>query len=68
MRGKGVKTVHGTGNLYVTVEIDIPSKLSREQFKRLDEYEQSVSLRSCDKMNKFAADISALYGKKVDKQ
>ena len=38
LRGKGVRTVNGTGNLYVTVEIDIPSRLSREQSKKLDEY------------------------------
>ncbi len=68
MRGKGVKTVHGTGNLYVTVEIEVPQKLSREQIKKLDEYESSVPLRSCGKMQKYSNDVSALYGKKIDKQ
>lgn len=68
MRGKGVKTVHGTGNLYVTVEIDVPQKLSREQRKKLDEYEGSVPLKSCDKMSKFSNVVSALYGKNIDKQ
>ena len=68
MRGKGVKTVHGTGNLYVTVEIEVPQKLSREQIKKLDEYESSVPLRSCAKMQKYSNDVSALYGKKIDKQ
>ncbi|MDE6585707.1 MAG: J domain-containing protein, partial [Clostridia bacterium] len=68
MRGKGVKTVHGTGNLYVTVEIDVPAKLSREQRKKLDEYEDVIPLKSCDKMSRFSNTVSALYGKKVDKQ
>lgn len=68
MRGKGVKTVNGTGNLYVTVEIDIPSKLSREQAKRLSEYEDAVPLKSCDNMQRYANNLSAIYGKKVDKQ
>lgn len=68
IRGKGVKTVNGTGNLYVTVEIEVPSKLSREQTKKLEEYEDSVQLKSCDKMQKFANDVSALYGKKILKQ
>lgn len=68
IRGKGVKTVNGTGNLYVTVEIEVPSKLSREQTKKLEEYEDSVQLKSCDKMQKFANDVSALYGKKISKQ
>lgn len=68
MRGKGVKTVNGTGNLYVTVEIDVPQKLSRDQVKKLNEYENSVPLKSCDNMQKFANNLSAIYGKKVDKQ
>lgn len=68
MRGKGVKTVHGTGNLYVTVEIDVPAKLSREQSKKLDDYEESIPLKSCDKMSRYANNLSAIYGKKVDKQ
>lgn len=68
MRGKGVKTVHGTGNLYVTVEIDVPARLSREQSKKLGEYEDAIPLKSCDKMQKYANDVSALYGAKVEKQ
>jgi molecular chaperone DnaJ len=68
LRGKGVKTVNGTGNLYVTVEIDVPTKLSREQAKKLSDYESSVPLKNCDNMQKYATNLSALYGKKVDKQ
>lgn len=68
MRGKGVKTVNGTGNLYVTVEIDVPAKLSRDQAKKLDDYEDSIPLRSCANMQKFSNNLSAIYGKKVDKQ
>ncbi len=68
VRGKGVKTVNGTGNLYVTVEIDVPEKLSREQIKKLNDYEDSVPLKSCDAMQSFADSVSALYGRKIDKQ
>lgn len=68
LRGKGVKTVNGTGNLYVTVEIDVPKKLSREQGRKLSDYDDSVPLKSCDNMQKFAGDVSAIYGKKIEKQ
>ncbi len=68
LRGKGVKTVNGTGNLYVTVEIDVPQKLSRDQIKKLREYEESVPLKSCANMQKYANNVSALYGKNLDKQ
>ena len=68
IRGKGVKTVNGTGNLYVTVEIDIPSRLSRDQLRRLNDFENSVFIKSCDNMQKYANNISAVYAKKIDKQ
>lgn len=68
IKGKGVKTVNGTGSLFVTVEIDVPEKLSRDQIKKLDEYEDGVSLKSCSKMKKFSDDVSALYGANVSKQ
>lgn len=68
IRGKGVKTVNGTGNLYVTVEIDIPTKLSRDQIKKIDDFEDSVQLKSCYNMQKFSTDVSSLYGAKVEKQ
>lgn len=68
MRGKGVKTVNGTGNLYVTVEIDVPSKISRDQIKKLNEYEDSIPLKSCENMQRYSNNISAIYGRNVEKQ
>ncbi|MGN0808041.1 MAG: molecular chaperone DnaJ [Candidatus Coproplasma sp.] len=68
IKGKGVKTVNGTGSLYVTVEIDVPQKLSRDQAKKLAEYEDTVALKTCSRMNKFADDVSSLYGAKIGKQ
>lgn len=68
IRGKGVKTVNGTGNLYVTVEIAVPQKLSKDQVKKLDEFEHSVPLKSFDKMQKFNNNVSAIYGKELGKQ
>jgi molecular chaperone DnaJ len=68
IRGKGVKTVNGTGNLYVTVEIDVPTKLSRDQAKKLSDYENVVPLKNCENMQRYSNNLSAIYGKKVDKQ
>ena len=68
IRGKGVKTVNGTGNLYVTVEIDIPAKLSHAQIKKIEDFENTVSLKNCANMQKYSNDVSALYGAKIDKQ
>ncbi len=68
IKGRGVKTVNGTGNLLVTVEIEVPEKLSREQAKKITDFEDTVSIKSCTRMQKYANEVSALYGKKIDKQ
>ncbi len=68
IRGKGVKTVQGTGNLYVTVEIDIPTKISKDQSKKLNEFENAVNLKSCLEMQKYSDNMSAVYGKDISKQ
>ena len=68
LRGKGVKTVNGTGNLYVTVEIDVPARLGRDQIKKIDEFEDTVPLKACSNMQKYSGDVSSLYGVKIDKQ
>ena len=68
LKGKGVKTVNGTGNLYVTVEIEVPSRVTRDQAKTLSDFEDSLTLKSYDKMSKFASTVSAVYGKDIGKQ
>jgi len=68
MRGKGVRTVNGTGNLYVTVEIEIPERPTREQIKKLNEYEDNLNLKNYSDMSKYANALSAVYGKKIEKQ
>ncbi len=68
VRGKGVRMNNVVGNLYVTVEIEIPSKISKSQSKKLDEFEDEVQLKSVPKMKKYSDDMSALYGKDVGKQ
>ena len=60
--------MNGTGNLYVTVEIEVPSKLTRDQQKKLSDYEDSIPLKNCDNMNKFANNVSAIYGRNIAKQ
>jgi molecular chaperone DnaJ len=68
LRGKGVRTVNGTGNLNVTVEIEVPKKVSRDQSKKIGDFEDDLSLKQYDEMSKFSSTVSALYGKKIEKQ
>ena len=61
VRGKGLKTQTGTGNLYLKVFVEIPTRLTREQKKRLGD--AACDLKQFDKSKRFADNVSALYGK-----
>ena len=63
VRGKGLKTRNGTGNLYLRVFVEVPSKLSKEQKKKLEDAADSFEIKQFDKSKKFADNVSALYGK-----
>lgn len=62
VRGKGIKTRNGTGNLYLRVFVEVPTKLSREQKKKIAEA-GDVDLKQYEKSKKYADNVSALYGK-----
>ncbi len=62
VRGKGLRTRSGTGDLYLKVFVEIPTKLSKEQRKKLEEA-ANFELKQYEKSKKFADGVSALYGK-----
>ena len=63
VRGKGLKTRNGTGNLYLRIFVEVPTKLTKEQKKKLEEAAESCEIKQFDKAKKFADNVSALYGK-----
>ena len=66
VRGKGLKTRNGTGNLYLRVFVEVPTKLSKEQKKKLSEAAELFELKQFEKSRKYADNVSALYGKEPD--
>ena len=62
VRGKGIKTKRVVGDMYVTVVIEVPSRLSRAQRKSLDEFDESVDVKQYEKVKKFDVDMKSLYG------
>ena len=67
VRGKGIKTRNGTGNLYIRVFVEVPTKLTKEQKRALadaDRFEQ----KQFEKVKKYADQMSALYGKDAYKK
>ena len=63
IRGKGLKTRNGTGNLYLKVFVEMPAKLTREQRKKLEELSQGFEVKQYDRAKRFSDNVSALYGK-----
>ncbi len=65
LRGKGIRTNRGTGNLYVTVNIEVPTRVTRDQSKKLEAFDDAVDKqKQCSKMRNFADQTERLYGKK----
>ncbi|MDE6274895.1 MAG: molecular chaperone DnaJ [Clostridiales bacterium] len=63
IRGKGIKARSGTGNMYLRVFVEMPTKLTREQKKRLEDAAELFDVKQFDKAKKFADSVNALYGK-----
>lgn len=62
VRGKGIKSRLGTGDLYVTVNIEVPQKLSRQEKATLEKFDDAIEIKQYDKIKKFDNDMRSLYG------
>lgn len=62
VRGKGIKTGRGTGDLYIEVVVEVPSKISREQKKILEQFESATEIKQCQKMKEYKDNIESMYG------
>ena len=63
VRGKGIKSSRGTGDLYIEVVVEVPSKLSREQKKILEQLEDATDIKQCSQMKQYKDNIESMYGK-----
>ncbi len=63
VRGKGIKTNRGTGDLYIEVMVEVPTKPTREQKKLLEEFDKSTDIKQCQNMKQYKDNIEAMYGK-----
>ena len=63
VRGKGIRGVRGTGDLYIVVSVEIPSKLTREQKKMIEDFDANLDVKQYDKMKRYRDNMQAMYGK-----
>ena len=62
VKNKGIKSRLTTGDLYVTVVIEVPSKISRSAKSELEKFDEKIELKQYDKIKKFDQDMNSLYG------
>ena len=62
IRGKGIKTSRGVGDLYLTVVVEIPTKISRSQRKTITELDDDITIKQYDKIKKYKDNIETMYG------
>lgn len=61
-RGKGIRTARGiTGDLYVTVSVEVPKNITRAQKQRLEDFEKDCALKNYPKKKEFMEEVSKLY-------
>ena len=62
VRGKGIKHARGTGDLYIVIKVEIPSKINKQQKKALEDFEQASDIRQCQEMKTYKDRMESLYG------
>ena len=62
VKGKGIKTNRGTGDLYITVKVEVPTKISKEQRKALEKFDESIELKQYSETKKYKDNIESAYG------
>ena len=63
VRGKGIKSSRGTGDLYIVVTVEVPTKLSKEQKKILEELLDATDIKQCPQMKQYKDNVESMYGK-----
>ncbi|MBE5757110.1 MAG: molecular chaperone DnaJ, partial [Clostridiales bacterium] len=63
VRGKGIKSPRGTGDLYIVVNVEIPTKISRDQKRRLEDFDNTVEVKQYSDIKKYKDNVEKMYGK-----
>lgn len=62
IRGKGIKSARQTGDLYVTVEIEVPTKCTRDQKRAMELFDGDSDIKQTPKMKSFKDEMEKSYG------
>lgn len=63
-RGKGIKTARGvSGDLYVTVMVEVPKGVNNSQKQKLKDFENACSVKNYSKKKEFLDEVAKIYTK-----
>lgn len=62
VRGKGIKSSRGTGDLYIEVVVEVPTKLTKDQKAALEGFTTREDLRYTPQMKAYRDNMQAMYG------
>lgn len=62
VRGKGIKTSRGTGDLYINVTVEMPTKLTRAQKEALETFDKDFDFKQNPKMKDYRLNVESMYG------
>ena len=61
-RGKGIRTARGvTGDLFATINVEVPKGISRSQKKALEQFENECSIKNYAQKRAYLDEIAKLY-------
>ena len=63
VRGKGIKTNRGIGDLYIVITVEVPSKITKEQRKMLEKFDEDCSEKQYSQIKQYKDNVEAMYGK-----
>lgn len=62
VRGKGIKSSRGTGDLYIVVNVEVPSKLTRAQKQALEEFKNQTDIKQYSQIKQYKDNMEKMYG------
>ncbi len=62
VRGKGIKGSRGSGDLYIEVIVEVPSKLNKEQKAALESFSSATDIKQCSQMKQYRDNLQTMYG------
>lgn len=63
VRGKGIKTNRGVGDLYIEVLVETPTKLTKEQKSLISDFDDKGEIKQNPMMKQYKDNMETMYGK-----